>query len=617
MAQRDHEAGGGARTEDRASGAGARAGRTWNVSAIFPDQDAWRREFDALRAEIETIEPEAACLPADPEHLVRILGRVFDIDRRMNLLHTYASLLADEDVSAPAPRAMRQSVEALAAEVSARTSWVEPAILAIPPDKLAAMLAAEPRLSPYRRFLERLERRRPHVLDRAREELLGQATLIRGTGATIAGLLRDAELPWPEIELSDGSRLRLDQNGYARVRVLACREDRERGFHAFYDRLGDFRGSLGAAIYGTVKEHVFEARVRHYRDSLEAALDPNEIPSRLYEMLIEEIEHAIPALHRYFALRRRCLGLDRLAYHDLHVPLTPSIRIEPDWDEARAITLEALQPLGADYVRRLGQALAGGWVHVDPAPSKRSGAYVNYGAYGVHPYMLLNHQDDYHSLSTLAHESGHLMHSLFSQEHQPYPTAHYTVFVAEVASTVNEILLTWHLLDRADSPESRLGLLGHMLDGIRGTVFRQTLFAKFELDLHRLVERGEALTGDSLSRHYLDLVRRYHGADRDIVEIDERYAVEWAFVPHFHYNFYVYQYATSFIAAMELADRLRAGDEATRRAYRRFLSRGSAAPPVELLADAGVDMSRPEPIRSTIARMEAIMDSVEQLLGTG
>lgn len=605
------------RTPDSSGAAPPERGvRTWDLSAICSDDEAWRREFDALRSDVAAFVPlpDPGVLARDGRQLAALLEQVFDLDRRLHRLHTYASLKSDEDLSRAAPRAMREAVEALAADLSARTAWVEPAILAIPPSRLAELIDEESGLAPFRRYLEQLERRRPHVRGPEAEELLGQTQLIRGTGATISGLLRDAELPWQEIELSDGSRLRVDQNGFARVRVSPVREDRRRGYEAFFDALGRFAGSLGASVYATVKEHVFEARARRYASALEASLDPAEVPTRVYEMLIDEIGGATAPLQRSLVLRRRVLGLDRLAYHDLHAPFAAEVRIEPDWDEARAIVLDALHPLGGDYVDTLREALTSGWVHVDPAPTKRSGAYVNDGAYGAHPYMLLNHQDDYHSLTTLAHESGHLMHSVFSQRAQPYPTARYRIFVAEVASTVNEILLAWHLIEQARDDGTRFALHGHLLDTLRGTVFRQTLFAEFELEIHRLVESGEPLTGERLSELFLALTRRYHGADRGVVAIDDRYAVEWAYVPHFHYNFYVYQYATSFIAAMEIADRLRAGDAAARSAYRRFLERGSSAPPVELLADAGVDMTRPEPFRSTIARMEAIMDTMERLL---
>ncbi|NJN64411.1 MAG: oligoendopeptidase F family protein [Acidobacteria bacterium] len=401
---------------------------------------------------------------------------------------------------------------------------------------------------------------------------------------------------------------------YNRVRLSPHRGDRKAGFAAFHGALQAFKSTLAASVHATLKEHVFEARARRYGSCLEAALHGNEVDPAVYAMLIREVNAALPLIHRYLRLRARVLRIPDLAYHDLYAPLAPEPAGRYAWDQARELVTSALAPLGPDYVEQLTRALQSRWVDVDPRTGKRSGAFVNDGAYDAHPYMLLNHQDDYHSASTLAHEAGHLMHSTYSQRHQPYPTARYVIFVAEVASTFNEILLHRYLLDRAEDDERRLALLGHYLDNIRGTVFRQTMFAEFELEIHARAERGEALTGEELGAIYFELLQRYHGTADGVLAIDPLYAAEWGFVPHFHYNFYVYQYATSYVAATALARRILSGSTSATIRYLDFLSRGSARPPVELLRDAGVDMTSSEPIQATMTEMSEVMDAMDAIL---
>jgi oligoendopeptidase F len=332
-------------------------------------------------------------------------------------------------------------------------------------------------------------------------------------------------------------------------------------------------------------------------------------------MLVDEVNASLPTLHRYLRLRARMLGLTDLHYHDMYPPLVGEVEEEYSWGRSKRLVTRALAPLGTEYVTRLQRALEARWVDVEPRPGKRAGAYVNDGAYGVHPYMLLNHVGDYSSASTLAHEGGHLMHSWYSQEAQPYPTAGYVTFVAEVASTVNEVLFFEHRLAEAPDDRVRLALLGHLLEGLRTTVFRQTMFAQFELEIHEMAERGEPLTGETLNRLYADLLRRYHGEAAGVMRIDDRYAVEWAFVAHFHYNFYVYQYATSYVAAIALAEGIEQRRPGAVERYLAFLKAGSSRPPVELLREAGVDMTSPEPIRAAMRLMDDVLDRMEQILG--
>jgi oligoendopeptidase F len=363
-----------------------------------------------------------------------------------------------------------------------------------------------------------------------------------------------------------------------------------------------------------VNEHVFNTQARSYDSSLHASVSGNEVDPAVYRMLIKEINNNLPTLHRYIKLRARIMGIDDLRYHDMYPSLVSKVDADYSWENSKKLVLDALKPLGDEYVKRFGHALESGWVDVYPRKGKRSGAYVTGAAYEVHPYMLLNHTDDYNGTSTLAHEGGHLMHSSFSQEANPYPTSGYAIFVAEVASTVNEVLLQKDLVAKADGDEARLALLGNFLESLRNTVFRQTMFAEFELAIHDKVERGEALTGDNLNELYAEMIRRYHGEAEGVMKIDDLYTVEWAFIPHFHYNFYVYQYATSYVAAIALAEGIMEDRPGARDNYLTFLKSGGTRPPVDLLKSAGVDMTSPEPIHAAMRLMNEVMDQIDQIL---
>ena len=373
------------------------------------------------------------------------------------------------------------------------------------------------------------------------------------------------------------------------------------------------QGSLAMTVATTAKEHVFNARVRNYDSTLEASVLNNEVDPAVYKMLLSEINASLPTLHRYLKLRGDMLGVEDLAYYDMYPDIVDAVTADYGWKSSVELVLDSLRPLGEDYVKDLRYATENRWIDVYPTEGKRSGAYVTGAAYDVHPYMLLNHQDDYDSASTFAHEAGHLMHSYYSQKALPFALSEYEIFVAEVASTVNEVLFFKNMVSKARTDDERLALLGSFLEGMRLTVFRQTMFAEFELTAHEMAEKGEPLTGDSLNAAYLDLLKRYHGEAEGVMRIDDLYAAEWAFIPHFHYNYYVYQYATSYIAATKLAEDILEGREGALERYRAFLRSGGTKPPVELLQDAGVDMTSPEPIRAAMRLMNDVMDQIEAI----
>lgn len=585
------------------------AEHTWDLTPVFASDDAWQQALTAFRARLDDLTPFRGKLKKE---LPAALEVWFSLDRDLNKLYGYASMRSDLDTRAPGPQGMEQAVRGLAAELSAKNAWFEPELLTIPAGPLARFRKSA-EVAPYLRYLDRLEKRRPHVLDADGERLLGLAGGALGTSATIGGLLRDGEIPWPTIKLADGRSLRIDATGYGQGRSSSVRADRVATYKAFYATLDAHEGSLATALAGTVQEHLFLARARGYDSALQAALAANEVDPAVYDMLIREIDTGLPTLHRYLKLRARLLGVSDLAYHDLYPSLLPGVSTAYDYDTSKRLTLEAVAVLGQDYVDALKHALDHRWVDVFPGPGKRTGAYVTDPFYGIHPYMLLNHTDDYQGLTTLAHEAGHLMHSHFSQTTQPYPTSGYSIFVAEVASTVNEVLLFEHLLKGAPDDKARLALLGQFLEGMRTTVYRQTMFATFERDIHAAAEAGEPLSADKLDAAYLALLRRYHGHDLGVTTIDDAYASEWAFIPHFHYDFYVYQYATSYIAAIALARGILDGEPGAVERYRTFLASGSTKPPVELLAAAGVDMTKPEPMRAAVAYMSDVITRIEAL----
>jgi oligoendopeptidase F len=427
-------------------------------------------------------------------------------------------------------------------------------------------------------------------------------------------VLHNAEMPRPEATLSSGETVELTPTNFQAHRTTPHRGDRMLLFPAYFAGYDSLKETLGHNLQAGIATHLFRKRVRRYGSCLEAALDGDHIPLDVYRRLIEQVRERLPLIHRYFRLRAQSLGVSPLEYPDMYCPLTATPPRRFDTLEARRLVTESTTPLGSKYTEALGTAFGGRWIDWNPAPGKRSGAYSSGWAYDVHPYVLLNFNGDYESVSTLAHEMGHAMHSYFSNRRQPYATADYSIFVAEVASTLNEGLLFAAMEREADSPEEKLFLVASWLDGIRGTLFRQTMFAEFELKIHERVEAGEPLTGEALNELYLDLLRAYHGHDEGVVRIDEAYAVEWAAIPHFYYEFYVYQYATGIVAANALAEGILAGGDGAAERYLEFLHSGGSDYPLELLRRAGVDLEAPEPYAATFAAMDRRLDQLEALL---
>jgi oligoendopeptidase F len=518
---------------------------------------------------------------------------------------------------------MQQEMSQVYNQFQSVTSFMRPEILAIGRERIDTYLAAEPRLRQYGMYFDNILRAAPHTLSPAEEKVLARMGALGDTGGTIQSVFRSADMPFPEITLAAGEKVRLDASGYEKYRASPNKADRDAAFKAFWTRYNEFTRTFAATLNATVEASVAQRDVRKFPTTLDASLFDDNIPRSVYTQLLTDVNANLPTLHRYLKLRQKIMGLPQLGYEDLYAPIVQRVDLEWTPEQAMQMTLDSFAPLGKDYVEVLRQGYADRWVDFMPNTGKSPGAYST-TVYGLHPYQLTNFNGAWSDVSTLAHESGHSMHSYLSNAKQPYAMANYSLFVAEVASTLNENLLFHHVLDQTQDDRTRLFLLSSYLDSMRTTLFRQTLFAEFEMKMHEAVERGEPLTGESLNKMYLELLRRYYGHDQGVVNVDERYAAEWAFIPHFYRPFYVYQYATSMIGGMQLADGMigkaavKSGKAtANRAAYLRLMEAGASKYPIELLQDAGVEMTTSGPFNAAMREMNAIMDEIERIYAKG
>ena len=585
----------------------------WDLSLLFKDAAA----FDAAKADLVAQLPKLAAykgrLGESAATLADAMELLTDIQSRYLRLGSYASLSSDENLRDAAAMERNQGMDMLGAEVSGAASFVDPELLAVGEEKLRAFLAAEPRLAVYRFPIFDTLRNAPHTLGAEAEEVLSAVGMISDTPSSIYGILANADVPWPTITLADGAEARLDQAGYTRFRAAANRADREAVFRAFWGKFKEYERTFGTSLFAQVKTDWFGAKVRKHPSSLAASLSGNNVPEAVYRTLLEETNANLPTLHRYFKLRGRMLGVEDLRYWDIY-PAIVNLEKEFPYGQAKELTLAAVRPLGESYVADLKASVDGRYAHVYPRKGKRSGAYMAGYVHDAHPYVLLNYNDDYESVTTFAHEWGHGQHSVLANRTQPAPVAHYKIFTAEIASTLNEALLLEHMLKIAADDDERLYYLGSALEGLRGTFFRQAMFAEFELRIHEEVEKGNALSGESLTRIYGDILRRYHGDAEGVLKIDDFVTVEWAYIPHFYYNFYVFQYAPSIAASQAFAERILAGEPGAVDTYLDLLKAGGSDYPYELVKKAGVDLATPEPYRALVKRMNSIMDQIEAIL---
>jgi oligoendopeptidase F len=585
----------------------------WDLSALYSSDEAWRQAKDVLTGQLPGLQQYKGRLGESAETLQAALDAIFGIAKELGRVSAYASQLADQDTRDTRYQAMQQEVTRLASSFGAEVAYSEPEILKIDRRKVASFVNERPGLKVYGHYLDDILRRQPHTGTESEERLIAESSLMASAPTDIYGTFFDADFPYPSVTLSDGKTVKLTSSAFDLYRRLPNREDRQKVVSAFFSALGDYRRTFGALMNANAQKDLFYMKARKYPTTLEAALDANNIPVSVYRSLVDGVNAHVPAFHRYLSLRTRMLGVDQLHYYDLHAPLVPSASLDYAIEKAEVEILAALAPLGPDYTRVVERALNERWIDLYPTPGKRAGAYSN-SAYAVHPYMLLNYNGEYADMSTLAHELGHALHSYLSNNAQPFPTAEYPIFVAEVASTFNEALLIEHVLNGVTDDAVKLSLLGNYLENIKGTVFRQAQFAEFEWRVHEMTEKGEPLTGDSLSALYASIAKKYYGHDAGVCVVDDYVAHEWAFIPHFYRSYYVYQYATSFTASAALSERVLAGDAEARDRFLTFLSSGGSQYPIALLKEAGVDMTTREPLDLTIGKMNRVMDEMEKLL---
>ena len=586
----------------------------WNLTDLYPNDEAWRAAKEKLVADISKAKQFKGTLSQSPQQMLAALDTLNNLNKDFSRVYLYTSLSSDQDTRVSKYQAMKQEMQQLGTSFAAETAFLEPEILKMDLATLDSFIAKEPKLKQYSFYLHDILRRQAHTLSEGEEKIIADAGLVTNSPSDIYGIFANADFPYPSVTLADGSSRKLDLSTFAVSRTLPNREDRKKVFETFFNELGKYRGTFGSTMSAQVNSDLFYARARKYPSSLESSLDANNIPTSVYSKLVDGVNANLGTFHRYLKLRKRILGLDQLHYYDLYAPLVSSVDLTYSIEDAHKNITAALAPLGTDYTATIDRAFKDHWLDLMPNSGKRSGAYSNGAAYDVHPYMLINYNGRYDDMSTVAHELGHTMQSYYSNKNQPFATAGYPIFVAEVASTFNEALLINHMLKQIKDPATRLSLLGNYLEGIKGTVFRQTQFAEFELRMHEMAEKGEPLTGDALDKLYMDIVKRYYGNDQGVCIVDEPIKHEWAYIPHFYRNYYVYQYATSFTASAALSEKVLSGDKEATRKYLAFLSAGGSKYPIDLLKDAGVDMTTSEPLELTMKKMNRIMDEMEAVL---
>ncbi len=586
---------------------------TWDLTELYPSVEAWEKARNEVMSRFEEIEARRGTLGDSAESLYSTLLLISDTTRDAARVSTYSNLNADEDVRLSDTQERQQLSQVMFARLGESTAWLQPEVLRVGEEIIRSYIKADKRLERFRFGLEDSLRNAPHTLSDEAEETLSYFSQAFGSPGNTYSLMANSDIPWPTVTLSNGDEGIVDSQGYSRFRGSDNREDRKMVFDAFWGKWLEYRNSVGAVLNSHVQTQTALAKARNYDSVLQRELFQDNLPEAIYRTLVTEVNAALPTLHRYFKLRAKMLGVDEMRYYDIY-PSLVSLDKKFDIETSKAITLDAMAIFGDDWVDMQRKAMNERWMHVYPQRGKRSGAYMSPGAFDVHPYLLLNHNDDYDGLSTLAHEWGHAMHTLYSKQNQPFDTSFYSTFIAEIPSTSLELILQDYMTKNAETDNERLYYLGSALEGMRGTFFRQTMFAEFELALYEAAERGEALSGQRMSEMYGELLKRYHGHDEGVVIIDDLYTNEWMFIPHFYRNMYVYQYATSQTAGTALYARIVEEGKPGVDNYKNLLKAGGSDYPYELLRNAGVDMATPGPYRAVAAKMNAIMDEMEAIL---
>ncbi len=582
----------------------------WNLEAMYTDESLWEEDFKSVRKLVSQIVDLQGTMAQSAEALLKVFQLSDELGRKAEKLYVYAKMRRDENNASNIYQALFDRAEGLSVEASSATAFVVPEILTIPEEELKGFIQQNQELAIYKHSIDEILRQKEHILSAQEERLLAMAADISMASHNIFTMLNNADIKFPIIRDEDGQEVELTKGRYGSFMESANRQVRQDAFKALYSSYRKLINTLGASLASSVKKDIFYARARNYPSSVEASLDQDNVPDEVYNRLIEAVHAHMEPMHRYMRIRKQVLAVEELHMYDIYTPLVHEYKMKVSYEDAQQTVLKALQPLGEDYIARLQEGFQGGWIDVYENEGKTSGAY-SWGTYDTNPYVLLNYDDKLDDMFTLAHEMGHSLHSYYSNHHQPYVNAQYSIFVAEVASTVNESLLIDHLLQNSRDKQEKIYLINHYLEQFRGTVYRQTMFAEFEKIIHDQAEQGEALTPEYLNTVYRDLNKLYYGPD---VVLDEEIDLEWTRIPHFYSAFYVYKYATGFSAATALKEAiLQEGQPAVQR-YLDFLKSGGSDYPIQLLQKAGVDLTTPEPVEDALKYFARLVDELENLL---
>jgi oligoendopeptidase F len=583
---------------------------TWDLTKIFPDDQAFDQAFEKLTEQLKEAKALQGTLGKDAQAFLAGIEYYLDVYRKVEQLYVYAHLKNDQDTTNTTYQSLYARAGALAAQASEAVSWFEPEILTLSDEQVWAYFDEESGLAIYRHFIEDIIAGRAHVLSQEQEALLAGASEIFDAPSNTFAILNNADLEFPTIEDENGQPIQITHGVYGQLMEGTDRSVREAAFKGLYQVYHQFRNTLASTLSSHVKMHNYKAKIRNYPSARAASLDNNHIPESVYDTLLEVVNANLPLLHRYVSLRKKLLQVDQLHMYDMYTPILGEASIRYSYEEAKNKAIEALEPMGADYLEVVKKAFSERWIDVVENHGKRSGAYSS-GSYDSAPYILLNWHDSLDQLYTLVHEMGHSVHSYYTRSNQPYVYGDYSIFLAEIASTTNENILTEYLLQTETDPKVRAYVLNHFLDGFKGTIFRQTQFAEFEHFIHEEDAKGVPLTSEYLSDYYGKLNQKYYGND---VEADKEIANEWSRIPHFYYNYYVYQYATGFSAASALSKRILAKEDGALSSYLNYLKAGSSDYPIEVMKKAGVDMTKPDYIEDAMKVFEERLTELETLV---
>ncbi|WP_256546245.1 oligoendopeptidase F [Halobellus inordinatus] len=581
----------------------------WDLASIYEDDEAWQAAYESVSDRVDDLRAYEGRATESPETLLELLELREEILREVSKVSSYASLRSAEDTRNQEYQALQAKAESLSSSAQSATSFLEPELQELDESDVESFVDAEPELTEYEHYFDDVLRMKPHTRSAEVEELLAELGEVAGASSDIYGMLSNADMTFPTVERPDGEDVEITQGNFTKLQKHPDRAFRREVYEQFYDEWADVRNAVGTSLKNSVKKDVKYARARNYETAREAALDGPNVPVEVYDNLVETVRENLDSLHRHGELKREALGVDDLRMWDLYMSMTGDEGPEITYEQATEYIVDALEPLGEEYQERVEEGLESRWVDVYENRGKRSGAF-SAGTYDTQPFILMNYQDDIASMFTLAHELGHSLHSELAKDQQPWQYADYTIFVAEVASTVNETLLTQHLLETVDDDELRMHVLDEYLERFRSTLYRQTMFADFELQIHEVAEAEGALTPDRFDETYRDLKAEFY----DPAELDDRIAREWMRIPHFYYNYYVYQYATGISAAVAIVERILEEGEDAAAAYREALALGGAEYPMDVLDTAGVDMTSPEPIESALSVYDDYLDQMADLL---